>query len=86
MADAAKVIALLLRKYPEPKLALHFSNPLELLVAVILSAQCTDARVNELTKTLFRKYRSAADYARVDPAEFEQEIRPTGSTRTRRSW
>lgn len=83
MPDAAKVISLLLRKYPEPKLALHFSNPLELLVAVILSAQCTDARVNEVTKTLFRKYRSAADYARADPAVFEQEIRATGFYRNK---
>jgi endonuclease-3 len=78
MAEAAKITALLLKKYPAPKLALHFSNPLELLVAVILSTQCTDARVNEVTKTLFKKYRTAQDYAQADLATFEQEIRPTG--------
>lgn len=68
----------LLAHYPEPKLALHYSNPLELLVAVILSAQCTDARVNEVTGHLFRKYRTAADYAKADPERFEEEIRSTG--------
>lgn len=78
MADAARITTLLLKKYPEPRLALHFSNPLELLVAVILSAQCTDARVNEVTKSLFRKYRTAHDYATADAATFEEEIRPTG--------
>jgi endonuclease III len=83
MADAQKIIALLLKTYPEPKLALNYSNALELLVAVILSAQCTDARVNEVTKTLFRKYRSARDYAGADPAGFEQEIRSTGFYRNK---
>lgn len=83
MADAKKIIGLLARAWPEPKLALHHSNPLELLVAVILSAQCTDARVNEVTRTLFRKYRSAKDYAGADPAAFEQEIRSTGFYRNK---
>jgi endonuclease-3 len=78
MADARKIAALLLRHYPEPKLALHYRNPLELLIAVILSAQCTDARVNDVTAKLFRKYRKAGDYAHADPAVFEQEIRSTG--------
>lgn len=78
MADAGKIVALLLRKYPEPGLALHYRNPLELLIAVILSAQCTDARVNQVTATLFGKYRSARGYATADPAVFEQEIRSTG--------
>jgi endonuclease-3 len=78
MADASKIAAQLLQKYPQPKLALEFGNPLELLVAVILSAQCTDARVNQVTRTLFQKYRSARDYAAADPETFEQEIRPTG--------
>lgn len=78
MADARQITALLLGKYPEPKLALHFSNPLELLIAVILSAQCTDARVNEVTATLFKKYRKARDYAAADPVVLEQEIRSTG--------
>lgn len=78
MADARKVVELLLKKYPAPKIALNFSNPLELLVATILSAQCTDKRVNEVTKGLFKKYRTAGDYASADPKVFEQEIRPTG--------
>lgn len=78
MPDARKIIALLAKTYPEPRLALNYSNALELLVAVILSAQCTDARVNEVTRTLFRKYRSARAYAQADPAALEQEIRATG--------
>jgi endonuclease-3 len=83
MADAEQITARLLERHPTPKLALHFSNPLELLIAVILSAQCTDARVNEVTSTLFRKYRTAADYARADLETFEQEIRPTGFYRNK---
>ncbi len=78
MADARKITRLLMKHHPKPELALHFRTPLQLLVAVILSAQCTDARVNEVTKTLFRKYKKAGDYAEADPAVFEQEIRPTG--------
>src|SRR5215468_5523404 len=81
--DAGEITRLLLQHYPDPKIALHFSNPLELLIAVILSAQCTDARVNEVTKTLFKKYRRAADYANADPATFEQEIRSTGFYRNK---
>lgn len=83
MIDGRKVTQKLLERYPEPRLALEWSMPLELLVAVILSAQCTDARVNAVTKTLFRKYRSAADYARADVAKFEEEIRPTGFYRNK---
>ncbi|HET9702057.1 MAG TPA: endonuclease III, partial [Burkholderiales bacterium] len=83
MADPRKIIGLLAKTWPEPKLALHYSSPLELLVAVILSAQCTDARVNEVTGTLFRKYRSAKDYADADPATFEEEIRSTGFYRNK---
>ncbi|MBI2314412.1 MAG: endonuclease III [Betaproteobacteria bacterium] len=78
MTKAARVADRLLKRYPDPGLALKYSNPLELLVAVILSAQCTDARVNEVTRSLFKKYRSAKDYAQADPAVFEQEIRSTG--------
>lgn len=78
MANAKKITELLLKRYPSPKLALNFSNPLELLVATILSAQCTDARVNEVTKDLFKKYKKAEDYAKADIKRFEQEIRPTG--------
>ena len=73
-----KVASRLLAQYPEPKLALNYANALELLVAVILSAQCTDARVNEVTRHLFKKYRTAADFAAADPAALEEDIRPTG--------
>ena len=83
MADPRKIMALLAKARPEPKLALNYSNPLELLVAVILSAQCTDARVNEVTRSLFRKYRSAKDYAGADPAAFEAAIRSTGFYRNK---
>jgi endonuclease-3 len=83
MADAGKIATLLLKKYPEPRLALHYGNPLELLIAVILSAQCTDARVNEVTASLFKKYRTAEDYAAADPAVLEAEIRSTGFYRNK---
>lgn len=75
MSNAKKIARLLLKKYPEPKIALNFSNPLELLVATILSAQCTDKRVNEVTEELFKKYSTAEDYASADPKRFEQDIR-----------
>lgn len=78
MADAKKIAKLLLTRYPDPKTALIFSNPLELLVATILSARCTDVKVNEVTPGLFRKYKTAGDYAAADIRTFESEIRPTG--------
>lgn len=78
MADAKKIAKLLLKKYPNPEIALNFSNPLELLVATILSAQCTDVRVNEVTKHLFRKYRSAKDFARAKQKMLEGEIKSAG--------
>ncbi len=78
MANAKKIAELLLKKYPTPGIALNFSNPLELLVATILSARCTDVRVNEVTKGLFKKYKSAGDYAGANLKIFENEIRPTG--------
>lgn len=77
-ADAKKIAKLLLGKYPNPKIALNFSNPLELLVATILSAQCTDVRVNEVTKNLFKKYTTARDYAHAELKKFENEIKSTG--------
>jgi endonuclease-3 len=73
-----EIIKLLKQEYPGAKIALEYSNPLELLVAVILSAQCTDKRVNEVTKTLFKKYKEPADYANVPLEELEQDIKPTG--------
>jgi endonuclease-3 len=69
--------------YPDAHCELDFTNPLELLVATILSAQCTDKRVNEVTPVLFAKYRSAADYAGADRAEVEDIIRSTGFFRAK---
>ena len=79
----AKIIALLEKEHPDAKIALDHSNPLELLVATILSAQCTDERVNAVTKSLFKKYRRAEDYAKADLKELEREIRPTGFYRNK---
>jgi endonuclease-3 len=75
---AAEVFRRLGRAYPDARCALDFSSPLELLVATILSAQCTDVRVNAVTPELFRRYRTAADYARAPAGEIEEAIRPTG--------
>jgi endonuclease-3 len=73
-----------LRKlYPDAKCSLNFTNPLELLVATQLSAQCTDERVNIVTETLFQKYRTAADYATVSQEELEQDIKSTGFYRNK---
>jgi len=83
MSDAIRITHLLLKHSPDPRLELRFESPLQLLIAVILSAQCTDARVNEVTKSLFRKYRKASDFATADVAAFEQEIRPTGFYRNK---
>jgi len=80
---AVKVVKALAREYPEATCALNFQSPLELLVATILSAQCTDQRVNLVTKNLFRKYRSAADYARSPLAEMETDIQSTGFFRNK---
>jgi endonuclease-3 len=83
LPDARNITKLLLKKYPRPQIALRFSNPLELLIATILSARCTDVKVNEVTKTLFKKYKRAKDYARADQKIFEQEIKPTGFYRNK---
>ena len=72
-ARVKQIIAGLRRAYPDAHCELDYSNPLELLVATILSVQCTDKRVNLVTAELFRKYRSAADYAQADLAELEAE-------------
>ena len=81
--QAGRVIRQLRRRYPDAKCSLDFQSPLELLVATILSAQCTDERVNLVTKDLFRKYRSAADYARARPAQLEEDIKSTGFYRNK---
>jgi len=73
-----KVIDALERAHPDAKLALDFSTPLELLVALILAAQCTDAKVNEVTATLFPHFRTARDYAELPQEDLEDLVRPTG--------
>ncbi len=78
-----KIISRLRRIFPNPKVALEHRDPLQLLVATILSAQCTDERVNQVTPSLFKKYRTAKDYAGANVAEFEQEIRSTGFFRAK---
>jgi endonuclease III len=80
---AAQIVRRLAAAYPDAVCSLDFSSPLELLVATILSAQCTDKRVNEVTKTLFRNYRGAAHFARVPIAELERDIQPTGFFRNK---
>ncbi|MGD0484884.1 MAG: endonuclease III [Gemmatimonadales bacterium] len=77
------IIARLAERYPEARCSLDHVDPLQLLVATILSAQCTDVRVNLVTKTLFQTYRSAGDYAAADPAVFEEEIKSTGFFRNK---
>jgi endonuclease-3 len=75
---APQIVKALSKAYPDAHVALRFSNPLEMLVATILSAQCTDEKVNEVTATLFRKYRSAKDYLKVPEDELKADIKPTG--------
>jgi endonuclease III len=75
---ATKIMQLLENEYPNAKIALNYTNPLELLVATILSAQCTDERVNIVTKELFKKYTNPVDYAEADITELEKDIRSTG--------
>ena len=87
-ARARKVLARLKQEYPDATTALNHHSALELVVATILSAQCTDARVNMVTPHLFAKYHTAADYASADPRVLEKEIQSTGffrnKTKTRR--
>ena len=78
-----KLLTQLNKHYPDADCELRFETPLDLLVATILSAQSTDQRVNQVTETLFAKYRTAADYAAADPEVFEQEIRSTGFYRNK---
>jgi endonuclease-3 len=81
--NSAKIFDLLRHEYPNAKIILNYSNPWELTVAVILSAQCTDKRVNVVTKQLFIKYPLLDDYLKADIKEFEQEIRSTGFYRNK---
>ena len=81
--NAAKILSLLKKEYPKAKIALSSRTPIQLLVAVILSAQCTDKRVNIVTKGLFRKYKTVSDFANAKQKVFEQEIRSTGFYRNK---
>jgi len=78
-----KILGVLKRAYPRPRVALVHADPLELLVATILSAQCTDVRVNIVTQDLFRSYRTLEDYACADIKRFEKAIRSTGFYRNK---
>lgn len=77
------ILNLLKKEYPKAEISLYFSNPFELLVATILSAQCTDKRVNIVTGSLFNKYKSLKDYTEANLAEFENDIRSTGFFRNK---
>lgn len=76
--DVSNIIEILLKTYPDAKCSLDFSTPFELLVAVILSAQCTDERVNKTTPLIFKKYSTAKDFANIDLQELEDLIHPCG--------
>jgi endonuclease-3 len=78
-----KIWPILKKTYPGAKIALNFKDPLELLISTILSAQCTDVRVNMVTKDLFKKYKSAADWAGADLEQIEEGIRSTGFYRNK---
>jgi endonuclease-3 len=82
-APAPEVVARLKSEYPDARTELDWTNPLELLVATMLSAQTTDVQVNKVTQGLFAKYRTAEDYASADPDELEEDIRPTGFYRNK---
>jgi len=82
-ARTQKIIAGLQKAYPDAHCELNYSSPLELLIATILSAQCTDKQVNIVTAGLFRKHRTAADYANASPAELEQDIQRLGFFRNK---
>ncbi|MGZ8599876.1 MAG: endonuclease III [Actinomycetota bacterium] len=77
-ARSTEIISILSATYPDAHVALHFTNALEMLVATILSAQCTDEKVNEVTAVLFDKYRTAEDYLRVPEDVLKADIKPTG--------
>jgi endonuclease-3 len=83
LSRSKKIVAILRKTYPDPKTALGFSTPLQLLIATILSAQCTDLRVNLVTPALFKKYRTAEDFANAKQEELEQDIRSTGFFRNK---
>ena len=73
-----KILGILKKEYPGSRCSLYFKSPFELLIATILSAQCTDERVNKVTTVLFQKYRGPEDFVRADVSEIEEAIRSTG--------
>lgn len=81
--NISTIISILRKTYPTAKIVLNYSNNWELLVSVILSAQCTDKKVNEVTAKLFKKYPALDDYVKANPAEFEQDVRQTGFYRNK---
>lgn len=78
-----EITDILKKTYPRSRTALRFETPLQILVATILSAQCTDEKVNEITPSLFRRYPTALDFAQADPSILEKEVRPTGFFRNK---
>jgi endonuclease-3 len=78
-----EIVKILKMAYPESETALNFETPLQILVATVLSAQCTDDQVNKVTPALFRKYKTASDFAQADPSTLEEEIRSTGFFRNK---
>ena len=80
---AKKLLSILASSYPDARVTLDFKNPFQLLIATILAAQCTDERVNQVTKGLFNRYRNPQDFAEANPAELEEAIRPTGFYRNK---
>src|SRR3990172_6460927 len=80
---AREIVARLKEEYPSARIMLRYSNNFELLVAVILSAQCTDKKVNEVTATLFKKYKGTSDFATASLEELERDVRPTGFYRNK---
>lgn len=81
-----RIVEELKKAYPDAAIELHYKTPLELLVATILSAQCTDERVNKITSTLFKKYKTVADYADASPVAFEKEISSVTFYRQKAKW
>ena len=81
--SARKTYRILVRTYPQVRCELDFANPLQLLVATVLSAQCTDKRVNQVTPALFKRYPKVEDFAEADAVEIEELIRSTGFFRTK---
>jgi endonuclease-3 len=81
--DISRIIQLLKKRFPNAECTLNYENPLQLLIATILSAQCTDARVNIVTKSLFQKYRRPEDFVKVKSEELEKDIRSTGFYRNK---